>query len=131
VSAGAVLLGVGHYALFRINDAVQEDDIQGYRATVPEGQSSCDAARAGFDSGAAGVASPGEVADRCDELETLEVVRNVLLPVGVVTSVVGILLVGTSDTVNHVAPRAGEARRWRLDVGGSPDGGSAAVTLTW
>lgn len=130
-AAGVTFLVVGHYALFRLNDAVREDEMRSYRAGVPEGESSCDAARAGFVSTADGAASPGAVEDLCDEAEALEVVRNVALPVGAAATLVGLLLIGTSDTVNGPSRGEEQARAWRLQVGAGPAGAAAALTVSF
>jgi hypothetical protein len=131
VSGGALFLFVGQYALFRLNDAVRQDEMKSYRATVPAGESACEKARAGFDAGT-GAASPEDVAALCDEAERLEIVRDVALPVGFLATAVGLWLVGTSDTVNGAEPAARRAaRRWRGQLGVGPDGAGASVSLAW
>jgi hypothetical protein len=129
-AAGVTFLVVGHYALFRINDAVREDAMKDYRATVLDGESSCDAARDGYVLGA-GAPQPGPVEDLCDEVEALEIVRNVAIPVGAVATAVGLLFLGTSETVNGPDRDDEQARSWRLHVGAGPSGASAAVTVVF
>jgi hypothetical protein len=71
------------------------------------------------------------VEDLCDEAESLEILRNVAIPIGAVATVVGLVLIGTSDTVNGTANDAEQAGDWRLHVGAGPTGANAAVTVSF
>ncbi|RLB65169.1 MAG: hypothetical protein DRI90_02700 [Deltaproteobacteria bacterium] len=126
VVVGTGFLVAGHYGLFRLNDVVREEEMQAYRAGVPQGQSSCEWVRSGHVSSAAGASSPDTVADLCDEAESMEVLRNVALPIGAAATFVGLLLIGTSDTVDR---RADQGRAWRVRVGMGPHGGAASVAI--
>lgn len=128
---GAAVLTVFHYAFFSLNGVARDDAMKSYRDGVLEGESSCDQARAGLPSSAAGAASPQEVADLCDEADALETLRNVTLPIGLVAALVGLVLIGTSDTVNGDAESDDQARAWRLQVGAGPRGGGATVSVSF
>lgn len=128
-AVGAGALVAGHYGLFRLNDVVREDELRSYRAGVPEGESSCEAARSGFVSPADGAASAASVVEICDEADSMEMLRNVALPVGAAVAVLGLVLIGTSDTVNGPDEGGDEAAAWRLRLQAGPTGAGAAVTM--
>jgi hypothetical protein len=120
---GLATLGVGlgfvvafNYAFFRVNDLLYDPGFVSYRKGISKGESSCELARQGVASTRADASSPADVASQCDEVDSMLILRNVALPIGLVASIVGTVLIGTSDTV--VGPE--QARNWdvRLNVGG-------------
>jgi hypothetical protein len=133
---GAWAVGMGlvvtfNYAFFRLNDVVQEDALKSYRLGVPAGESSCDRARAGVASTAAGAASAEEVASLCDEADTMESLRNIPLPVGLGAALLGLVLLGTSDSVSGGDAADERAGHWRFRVGGGPDGAGAIAAVSF
>jgi hypothetical protein len=95
------------------------------------GESSCEQARAGVASGAAGAASPDEVASLCDEADAMETLRNLTLPIGLGAAILGVVLIGTSDTIFGDDAREERAGHWRLRVSGGPDGAAATATVSF
>jgi hypothetical protein len=130
-AAGMGFVIVFNYAFFRLNDTVTNDSMKAYRQGVPAGESSCERARAGAVVSTAGAPSPSEIADLCDEADSMEVLRNVTLPLGLALGILGVVLVGTSDTVNGPSDTEGEARGWRVRGGVGPSGGAASLAISF
>ena len=115
LAAGLGFVVVFNYAFFRVNDLAFDPGFVAYRKDIPNDRSSCEMARQGVASTRADASSPADVASQCDELDSVLILRNVALPIGLVASVVGTVLIGTSDTVVGTE----QARAWdvRVNVG--------------
>ena len=126
-AAGTALVITFTYAFFRLNDVVKDERMTGYRAGVAAGESACEAARAGTELAAASP-SAADITSLCDEADSMEALRNITLPLGLVLGVAGLALLGTSDTVSGPGHDSSSAssRRWRLDAGAGPAGASAS-----
>jgi len=98
-AVGMGFVVVFNYAFFHVHDLTGDDTLVEYRKGIPAGDSSCEAARQGVVSAKAGAAAPSDVAALCDRIDSTLLLRNVTLPIGLVASVVGTVLIGTSDTV--------------------------------
>ena len=130
-AAGMGFVVAFNYAFFRLNDVVMSDSMKAFRQGVPSGESSCDRARAGTAVSAPDAPSPGEIADLCDEADSMEALRNAALPIGLALGILGVVLIGTSDTVNGPPDKVHEARRWRVNGGVGPSGGSASLQISF
>jgi hypothetical protein len=100
VGAGAVGLWASLEVNAINNDAVYND----FLATVPEqgGSVACDNARNGSapqDYGTQFESQIGDIVDKCDKGDTMEIIQAVMYPVGGIAAGVGLYLIMTSDLV--------------------------------
>jgi hypothetical protein len=104
-----------NYSFFSIVDLKGDEGYERYRSYVPTSKNACDYAREGMNPGLSGSASPQAVADLCDRADTLEILEGVSLPLGIALGAIGLVLIGTSDSVKGSANDA-QKSAWTADV---------------
>jgi hypothetical protein len=122
-AVGMGFVVVFNYAFFHVRDLTGDDTLVEYRKGIPNDQSSCDRARQGVVSARAGAAAPSDVAALCDRIDSTLLLRNVTLPIGLVASVLGTVLIGTSDTVVGTE----QARSWDVQIHLARDQGALQI----
>jgi hypothetical protein len=114
LGVGVGLAATAIYASVRIGQLADDEAVVGYQNALPEGLDAC--AEAGAGRVVDGAPDPGQVADRCEAVDDMEIVRGVTLPLALLGAGAGLLLIITSDTVGggesariHVTPFVGPA----------------------
>jgi hypothetical protein len=125
--AGAGLLVAFNVAAIRVNSLRDDPDFASYREGFPKNLNVCDEAEKGTVSPVPGAASPETVADICKEASSMEVLEVVGGAAGSLLAVVGLVLLGTSDTVSGSDDEKKEASRWSFQVQTAREGAAFGV----